>query len=196
MNSQLVPVFSGRIDGLPVQLCDARKLHAALEVGRDFSTWIKDRIDQYELVEYEDYITQVIDSPVNPKFGENGNLRLGRSTIEYHLTIDVAKELAMAENNARGRQVRRYFIQAEKELRELRRLPFSKRYRLQSRMLSLLKQFKAEQNAACRATIHAVMVDIGRQLGAEVPALEEFETKGLRYRPEPGALLTLVKSTD
>lgn len=29
---------------------------------------------------------------------------------EYHLTLDMAKELAMVENNEEGRRVRRYFI--------------------------------------------------------------------------------------
>lgn len=166
MKQQLIPVFSGLMDDLPMQFCNARDLHAFLEVGRDFSNWIKDRIERFELVEDEDYITQVIDSSVNANFGEKSELRMGRPLIDYHLPIDVAKELAMAENNARGREVRRYFIQAEKELRELRRLPFSKRYRLQSRMLALVKQFKAEPNAACRVALHAVMVDVGRQLGA------------------------------
>lgn len=34
---------------------NARELHRFLKVGRDFSTWIKERINQYEFVENQDY---------------------------------------------------------------------------------------------------------------------------------------------
>jgi anti-repressor protein len=37
------------------------------------------------------------------------------SRVEYIITLDMAKELAMVENNEKGRQTRRYFIQIEKE---------------------------------------------------------------------------------
>lgn len=119
MNATLIPVFTGTLQYTPVQLCNARDLHAFLEVGRDFSNWIKDRIEQYELIEGEDYLVA--------KFGENPpqldspNLankdapnKGGRPSIDYHLPIDTAKELAMIENNAQGRKVRRYFIRLEK----------------------------------------------------------------------------------
>jgi len=103
----LVPVFAGTLAGQPTQLCNARDLHATLEVGRDFSNWIKDRIEQYGFADGEDY------SPILARIpGKRGQPR-----TDYHLTLDMAKELAMVENNERGRQVRRYFIQVEKDAR-------------------------------------------------------------------------------
>ena len=36
-------------------------------------------------------------------------------TTEYHLSLDMAKELSMVENNAKGREARRYFIAMEKK---------------------------------------------------------------------------------
>ena len=111
MDQSLIPVFQANDQQL---LCNARDLHAFLEVGRDFSTWIKDRIEQYGFIEAEDYITvQNLSSP-NP-----GKSRMGRPSIEYHLALDMAKELAMIENNAMGRRVRRYFIQRERQAIEL-----------------------------------------------------------------------------
>lgn len=94
MSQQLIPVFNGELDGCAQQLCDARDLHTFLAVGRFFSNWIKERIEQYGFVEGEDFL------PVLAK--STG----GRPATEYHLTLDMAKELAMVENNDQGRQVR------------------------------------------------------------------------------------------
>ncbi len=84
---------------------NARELHAFLGVGKDFSSWIKERISKYEFVENQDF-------EVFTEIGENPNG--GRPTIEYALSIDMAKELSMVENNERGRQARKYFIECEK----------------------------------------------------------------------------------
>ena len=111
MAAHLIPVFTGQLSEESTQLCNARDLHAALHVGRDFSNWVKDRIEEYGFIEREDYWE------FSPNLAKNKRGR-GRPTIDYHLTLDMAKELAMIENNEIGRQVRRYFIQAEKTLRE------------------------------------------------------------------------------
>lgn len=109
----LIPVFTGELFEHTTQYCNARDLHASLKVGRDFSTWITDRIEEYGFIKGEDFF------PVLGKTSKG--TKGGRPTIDYHLTLDMAKELAMLENNDIGRKVRRYFIQAEKELRaELR----------------------------------------------------------------------------
>lgn len=39
------------------QFVDARALHCALEVGRDFSNWIKDRIEKYGFFDGVDFQT-------------------------------------------------------------------------------------------------------------------------------------------
>jgi phage anti-repressor protein/phage antirepressor YoqD-like protein len=93
---------------------DARALHAALAVGRDFSTWIKDRIFQYAFTENFDY-------RVFPKSGENPSG--GRPALEYALSLDMAKELCMVENNEAGRVARKYFIEAENRFRLLAQSP-------------------------------------------------------------------------
>lgn len=40
----------------------------------------------------------------------------GRPVKEYHITIEMAKELSMVERNDKGKQARRYFIECEKKL--------------------------------------------------------------------------------
>lgn len=94
------------------QVVNARELHQFLMVGKDFSTWIKSRIEKYGFVENEDF-------EVFPNFGENPNG--GRPTKEYAITLDMAKELAMVENNEQGRIARKYFIECEKRLKEAKK---------------------------------------------------------------------------
>jgi len=91
----------------------ARELHAFLESKQEFANWIKSRISQYGLVENEDFVT--IDKVIKRKEGVRG----ASKATEYALTIDCAKELSMVEGNEKGKQARRYFIRAEKALREI-----------------------------------------------------------------------------
>ena len=86
---------------------DARELHAALEVGGDFATWVRGRIEEYGFVEGEDYSLALGDGSDGPT---------SKPGIEYLLTTDMAKELVMLENNLRGRQVRKHSSDTEKEL--------------------------------------------------------------------------------
>ncbi len=107
---RLIPVLTGTLHGQPIKLVDARRLHDFLGVGRDFSNWIKGRIQEYGFVEGGDYLLT--------KMGEQ--LLSGTQwKINYFLTLDMAKELAMVERTARGREVRRYFIDCERQTQQL-----------------------------------------------------------------------------
>jgi phage anti-repressor protein len=91
----------------------ARELHAFLESKQQFTDWIKNRIEQYGLVENEDFVT--LHNIMKRKEGVRGASKM----TEYALSMDCAKELAMVEGNEKGKQARRYFIKAEKVLREI-----------------------------------------------------------------------------
>ena len=100
-NSNLIPVFNGLIQNQPVQLCNARELHTFLEIQTRYNDWIKNRINEYGFIQDEDYL--VITERTN-----------GRPRKEYHITLDMGKELGMVERNERGRQIRKYFIECER----------------------------------------------------------------------------------
>ena len=96
------------------QVVNARDLWKFLDVNYDFSTWIKRRIEKYDFVEDADF-TMIRLIPQNCGIKKGGD----RKSIDYILSLDMAKELAMIENNSTGRAARRYFIQCEKRYRKL-----------------------------------------------------------------------------
>ena len=107
---ELIALNTIEFDGSEQQTVNARELHAFLEVGKDFSTWIKDRISQFDFVEDVDFVkTQDLSSP------NLGSAKSRAQTkIEYHLTLSMAKELCMVERNEKGKQARQYFIECER----------------------------------------------------------------------------------
>ncbi|MED0704924.1 antA/AntB antirepressor family protein [Aneurinibacillus aneurinilyticus] len=103
--SELVPVYA---DEQGNNLVNARELHEFLQVETRFNDWIERRIEKYGFVDGEDFHSFLSKS--------NG----GRPSVEYILAIDTAKEISMVENNERGRQVRKYFIEMERRAKEVR----------------------------------------------------------------------------
>ncbi|WP_100150259.1 antA/AntB antirepressor family protein [Snodgrassella communis] len=103
--SFFVPVFSGSFNTQTQLLCNARDLHKALQVGRKFATWITERIKEYGFIENQDFVA----------ISQNREIGFGRGKKDYHLTLNMAKEMAMVEKTEIGRQVRRYFIRCEEE---------------------------------------------------------------------------------
>jgi len=89
---------------------DARTLHKELKVGKDFTTWLKGRIGKYEFIENEDWKLTFT------KTGERKNVKVNN----YSLTLDMAKELSMVENNKIGRISRKYFIAIDKAFKARR----------------------------------------------------------------------------
>lgn len=111
MTTQLIPVFNGTINSEPALLCNARDLHSFLAVGKMFAAWITSRLEEYGFIENQDYI-------LLSNSGKQTSGRGGHNRKDYHLTLDTAKELAMVERNEKGRQIRRYFIECEKQLHQ------------------------------------------------------------------------------
>ncbi|MDZ8151647.1 antA/AntB antirepressor family protein, partial [Escherichia coli] len=130
----IVPVIPGHIGGRETNIVSAKALHKALGVGKDFSTWITDRISEYDFTIGHDYS---VHKTISPNLGKSPNgaayskiKHSGRPGKDYLLSVGMAKELAMIERNDQGRAIRRYFIQCEEELQ--RSVPeIAARYRRQ-----------------------------------------------------------------
>ena len=107
--NELIKLQLQTINGNAVETVSARELHEFLGNGDMFANWIKHRVEKYGFVENQDFISFLV-ATKKP----NG----GRPSQEYFITLDMAKQLAMVENNEKGMQVRKYFIECEKQLKE------------------------------------------------------------------------------
>lgn len=113
--TELVKIYNTvKIGNEEVNSVNARDLHKALESKQDFSTWIKARINKLNLMEGQDYMLhKFMEQPTK------GVSASGLNKIDYYVTIDIAKHIAMMEATEKGREVREYFIECEKQLRQI-----------------------------------------------------------------------------
>jgi phage anti-repressor protein len=102
----LPALVDGRLPGAAT--VSARELHVFLDVGRDFSTWIKGRIEKYGFRTDHDFAIEDR-PPIGGRF----------ASTEYHISITMAKELCMVEDNDKGREYRRYLISVEESQKPL-----------------------------------------------------------------------------
>ena len=89
------------------QLVSARDLYKGLEIKTRFSLWVKQNFKVFE--EGQDFTSVVTTTEVQ----NNGGTQR-RELQDYLLTIDMAKELCMMSKTEKGKKVRKYFIQVEK----------------------------------------------------------------------------------
>ena len=99
--NELITIEMQEIGGGSLQTVNARDLHAFLESKQQFADWIKARIKKYGFAEGVDYVS--IHKIMN-----------GAPSTDFHISIDMAKELAMVERNAKGKEARLYFIECER----------------------------------------------------------------------------------
>lgn len=149
---ELIKIYQGN-------LVDARELHTFLESRQDFSTWMRNRIKRFQFKEGEDYTSfhKIVER-------ETG----GSKRNDFALTLNMAKELAMVENNDKGREARRYFIEAEQTLTRLKQ---------NKRLQSFLK---------LEATKGKLLKNIEAIGGAEQDFIQiDFEARKVFFNGEP-----------
>ena len=99
VSGELIPLTEN--DG--VQAVMGRDLHQFVESKEPYTRWIARHIEKYGFIAGQDFMTKMSES--------SG----GRPSENHVLTMDMAKELSMVQNNERGRQARQYFIECERK---------------------------------------------------------------------------------
>lgn len=104
---QPITIHNSQPIGAEINSADARELHSFLNSERQYANWIQDRITQYGFIENQDFVIKITYTGRRPR-------------KEYFVTLDMAKELCMVENNDKGKEARQYFIKCEKELQAIK----------------------------------------------------------------------------
>lgn len=97
LNESHEPIVSGRI------------LHRELGVGTEYAKWMT-RMTEYGFIEGQDFNSVKID-----EVRQEGNRHVKREITDHALKLDMAKEIAMIQRTEKGKQVRQYFIQVERD---------------------------------------------------------------------------------
>lgn len=112
------------------QIVSGRELYEFLEVKTKYKDWIKRKIEKYGFIENIDFVLvaqkRATNNPRNPYTLEN----------EHILKLSMAKELAMLENNEKGKQARLYFIKCEEEYKKQKQVTFSRKELLQLKVIN------------------------------------------------------------
>lgn len=103
IENELVPVYETSTGEKVVY---GTELYEILGARSKFADWIKNRLNDCEATENDDF----------EAFSKN--LENGGRTKEYIIRLDIAKEMAMLERNEKGKRVRRYFIDIEKKYKD------------------------------------------------------------------------------
>lgn len=93
VNDNHEPVVSGR------------QLHEALEIKTEYKKWFS-RMTEYGFDENEDFL-KVTQKRLTSSTGQN--------MTDHIIKLDMAKEIAMIQRTDKGKEVRQYFIQVEKD---------------------------------------------------------------------------------
>lgn len=85
------------------QTVSARELHEQLHIGTRFNDWFP-RMCEYGFEEGKEYYSKM------SKTSESG----GRPSVDYDISVDMAKQICMIQRTPDGKAVRQYLIDLEK----------------------------------------------------------------------------------
>jgi len=103
--NQLIKIEKQVINGAEVNSVNSRHIYTYLEIGRHYADWIKSGIEKYDFKENEDLTLH--------KFVNGKTIQ-----IDYLVTLDMAKELCMVSTTDKGKEVRKYFLDLERQLNQ------------------------------------------------------------------------------
>ena len=112
--NELIKLNEVEINNEIVQTVNAREMHQFLDVSTRYNDWINKRIRDYGFLENQDFLIVTEKKVTMTDTGEKVSL-----LKDHYIALDMAKELAMVERNDKGREARKYFIECEKQLKQV-----------------------------------------------------------------------------
>lgn len=110
--NELVKITTTKIGNEEVNSVNAKELYEFIcKDTTHYAKWIKTNLLNNEFFEEGvDYIVYATSAKTPTG---------GRPSVSYIVTLDTAKELAMITKSSKGKEIRKYFIECEKKLREV-----------------------------------------------------------------------------
>lgn len=84
------------------QIVSARELHERLGIAKDFTDWFKQQAERLSLQDGLDF---------TPFWGKSTG---GRPSVDYIVSLEIAKHLVMISGGEKAHEIRNYFIQVER----------------------------------------------------------------------------------
>jgi len=162
--NEIISISTKEINGAEVNSVNAKEIYEYLGVKTRFDKWIQRAITKYDFRENIDF--EAIDQKRPTAQGNTTTYK------DYIVTIDMAKELAMLENNPKGREARKYFLNIEKEFH----ITVDKINILREEALALQKEKQSNENLVMKLanlSLCSQKRDIGKYL--QVYALRQRE---------------------
>ena len=173
---------------------DARELHEILESKKKFSDWITNKVVNNPIfVENEDYCL------LHNLGKQNG--RGGHNRKDYAITLNTAKQVALMENTKKGKEIRQYFIECEKKLKEQISIPqsFSEALQLaadQAKQLELQAPKVKYHDEVLTSVNTYTTTQIAKELGMSAVKLnKELKQLGVQFK-QRGQWLLKAKYQD
>lgn len=117
--TDLIQISKTTINGAEINSVNLRDLHTLLELKSNFSHWLKDQVEILQTYEEGiDYIRTTKDRSNSTVVVKN-HLSLKGKQSEYVISLDMAKHLAMLSKTSKGKEIRKYFIEVEKQNNKL-----------------------------------------------------------------------------
>ena len=115
---------------------NGRELYEALGIQTRYDTWFN-RMKEYGFAENVDYVE------INEKVDAQKRARTYEQ-INHAIKLDMAKEIAMIQRNEKGKEVRQYFIQVEKDFNSPEKI-MARALKIAENKLNVLQLENAEQ---------------------------------------------------
>lgn len=136
------------------QTVSARELHEKLNIGTKFTTWF-DRMCEYGFTEGNEFF---------PKLGETSE-QGGRPSVDYDISVDMAKQICMIQRTPEGKECRQYLIDLEKAWNTPEQV-FARALKMADRTINSLKD-------RCKL--------LGGQVVEQQKVIEELQPKASYY---------------
>lgn len=165
--NDLIKIEKTQIGAEVLNSVNSREIYEYLEIATAYSEWIKRAIEKYDFMENQDYLVVLTDS----KSGKR----------DYVVSMDMAKELCMVSNTAKGKETRKYFIEVEK----IKNKPLSFEEMAKQTILLADKRIKELENKIeidkPKVNFANAITGTTSNIDFETFAKALYDTEGLKY---------------